>query len=84
MFVPDLVELALRWEDLDDVRGAGFTNTGDPADVDYDRHNLFLGLNYYLSEHDIKFHVGQLHESRDGFDDGDDITFWGIGMSLSF
>ena len=84
MFVPDLVELALRWEDLDDVRGAGFTNTLDPADVDYDRHNLFLGLNYYLSEHDIKFHVGQLQESRDGFDDGNDITFWGIGMSLSF
>lgn len=84
MFVPDLVELAMRWEDFDDVRGAGFTNTGDPDDVDYDRHNLYIGLNYYVSNHDMKFHLGQLHESRDGFDDSDDITWWGLGMSLSF
>ena len=84
MFIPDLVELAVRWEDFDDVRGAGFTNTGDPADADYDRKNLYVGLNYYVHEHDMKFHLGQLKESRDGFDDSDDITWWGVGMSLSF
>ncbi len=84
MFIPDLVELAIRWEDFDDVRGDGFTNTGDPADVDYDRKNLYMGLNYYVEGHDMKFHLGQLRESRDGFDDSDDITWWGVGMSLSF
>ena len=84
MFIPDLVELAIRWEDFDDVRGDGFTNTGDPADVDYDRKNVYMGLNYYVDGHDMKFHLGQLRESRDGFDDSDDITWWGVGMSLSF
>jgi len=84
MFIPDLVELAVRWEDFDDTRGAGFTNTGDPADVDYDRKNLYMGLNYYVHGHDMKLHLGQLKESRDGFDDSDDITWWGVGMSLSF
>ena len=84
MFVPDLVELAFRWEDFDDNRGDGFTNTGDPADVDYDRKNFYMGLNYYVDGHDMKFHLGQLRESRDGFDDSDDITWWGVGMSLSF
>ncbi|MCH2106333.1 MAG: hypothetical protein MK291_06805 [Planctomycetes bacterium] len=84
MFIPDLVELAVRWEDFDDTRGAGFTNTGDPADVDYDRKNFYMGLNYYVDGHDMKFHLGQLKESRDGFDDSDDISWWGVGMSLSF
>jgi len=88
MFVPDRVELAVRWEDFDDVRGDGFY-TNDPvngveADTDFDRSNLYIGLNYYVEGHDMKFHLGQLRESRDGIDDSDDITWWGLGMSLSF
>ena len=84
MFIPDRVEMAVRWEDFDDVSGDGFTNTGDPADVDYDRKNLYVGLNYYVEGHDMKLHLGQLHETRDGYDDSEDITWWGVGMSLSF
>jgi hypothetical protein len=87
MFVPDRVELAVRLEDFDDNRGDGFyTNdiNGVEADTDFDRKNLYVGLNYYVDGHDMKFHLGQLKESRDGIDDSDDTTFWGVGMSLSF
>jgi len=86
MFVPDLVELAVRWEDLDDVRGDGAFSSGSPvaADADFDRRKLFIGLNYYVKGHDMKFHLAQVQESRDGIDDSDDFTVWGLGMSLSF
>jgi len=86
MFVPDLVELAVRWEDLDDVRGDGAFTSGSliAADADFDRQKLFIGLNYYIKGHDMKFHLAQVKESRDGFDDDDDFTVWGLGMSLSF
>jgi len=84
MFVPDSVEFAMRWEDFDDVRGAGFSITGDEADVDFDRKNLYLGFNYYIDGHDMKGHLGYLHETRDGVDDADDLYAWGAGFSLSF
>ena len=88
MFVPDRVELAVRWEDFDDVRGDGFY-TNDPvngveADTDFHRANLYVGLNYYVDGHDMKIHLGHLHETRDGLDDSDDLYIWGAGVSLSF
>ena len=71
-------------EDFDDNRGLGYATTGVEEDTDFDRKNLYIGLNYYVDGHDMKFHLGQKMESRDGIDDSDDNTFWGVGMSLSF
>ena len=84
MFVPDLVELAIRYEDFDDNGGDGYGLTGLEEETDFNRSNLYLGLNYYIHDHDMKVHLGQLHESRDGLDDSDDRDVWAVGLSLSF
>jgi hypothetical protein len=87
MFVPDLIEFAVRYEDFDDNRGDGFRandTNGVEGDTDYDRSNLYIGINYYVDGHDMKVHLGHLHETRDGIDDGDDLYIWAAGISLSF
>ena len=84
MFIPDLVEVAVRYEDFDDNGGDGYGITGLEEETDFNRSNLYLGLNYYVHDHDMKVHLGQLHESRDGLDDADDRYIWAAGISLSF
>ena len=86
MFVPDLVELAVRYEDFDDNSGSGYAAGGglNEEDTDFNRSNLYLGLNYYVDGHDMKVPLGQLHESRDGLDDSDDRYIWAAGISLNF
>ena len=84
MFIPDLVEIAVRYEDFDDNGGDGYGITGLEEETDFNRSNLYLGLNYYVHDHDMKVHLGQLHESRDGLDDADDRYIWAAGISLSF
>ena len=84
MFAPDLVELAIRNEDFDDNGGEGYGLTGLEEETDFNRSNLYLGLNYYIHDHDMKVHLGHVHETRDGLDDSDDRDIWAIGLSLSF
>jgi hypothetical protein len=84
MFVPDLVELAVRYEDFDDNGGDGYGITGLEEETDFNRSNLYFGLNYYVHDHDMKIHLTKLHESRDGLDDSDDRDIWAAGISLSF
>jgi hypothetical protein len=84
MFVPDLVEFAVRYEDFDDNGGLSYKDTGLEKETDFNRSNLYLGINYYVDGHDMKIHLGHLHETRDGIDDGEDNYFWAAGISLSF
>ncbi len=84
MFIPDRVEFAIRYEDFDDNGGEGFGITGLEEETDFNRSNLYFGLNYYVNDHDMKVHLGQLHETRDGLDDSDDRDIWAVGISLSF
>jgi hypothetical protein len=77
MLVPDKYELALRYDDFDDVS----------RPLDYHRRTFTLGVNRYIQGHDLKWQLNYVAAHKGGssaLDDGPNDAIVALGLTASF
>ncbi|MCA8980429.1 MAG: hypothetical protein H6831_01860 [Planctomycetes bacterium] len=74
MLPSEKIELALRYEDYDDVS----------MPLNYDRSLFTAGANYYVEGHDLKWQLNYAYGRNGGVDDLADKNIIALGLTLGF